>query len=882
MLNYDEVLDHIIEQVSRVVSLDAACILLIEGDTARVARWRGYGLFGHEGTIAAARFTVSSIPSLLTVLETGEAVIVSQVEAADPWLIQSSQSWVKAYVNVPIGTSSRSGPNQSADKKRNVIGFLHVASTTAGAYVGVEVDLLQVFVDQAAVALANARLFDQARLEIVERVRALKMERNFVSAILDTAGALIIILSAQGRILRINRACERISGYSLSEVRGKYFWDLFVPPEEKEGLANHFEKLRHGQVPSEYENSWITHAGEHRIIAWRNTALFDSAGAVEFIIGIGIDITERKQAEEALRESEERYALAALSASDGLWDWNLKTNKIYFSSRWKSMLGCREEEIGDSPIEWFSRIHPEDLPQLKADICDYLEGRVASTTPLKNEHRILHQDGRYRWVLGQGLAVWAENGQPTRLAGSQTDITQRKLAEAQLMHSAFHDVLTGLPNRTLFRERLEQAIEQANEDQAYRFAVLFLDLDRFKVINDSLGHLVGDELLVVVARRIKAQLRPDDMVARLGGDEFAILLSSIPSTDQVAAIAERIQLELAKPIVLQEQRIFTASSIGIAIGSADYDWPDEILRDADMAMYQAKSRGRARYELFRADMRTQLEEMWQLEAELRHALERAELQLYYQPIVSLVDGSLAGVEALLRWQHPERGLVEPIEFIPLAEEIGLIAAIGAWVLRAACVQMAAWHAAGSTSLRVSVNVSPFQLKQPSPLDTLPFEVELLPNLVKRVLAETGLSPQALELEITESIAMLNQEFSLAMVEALSELGVRIAVDDFGLGSALDFLTQFPISTLKIDQSFVRNMTGDSRDAAFIAAIIAMAHSLKLKVVAEGIETDAQLTLLKAQQCDEVQGYLLSRPLSATMITELLEAEQRLRARSREG
>ncbi len=882
MLNYDEVLDHIIEQVSRVVSLDAACILLIEGDTARVARWRGYGLFGFEGGIASARFKISSIPSLQTVLETGEAVLVGEVETTDAWVTQSGQSWVKAYVNVPIGTSAAVAQKQPANKKRMVAGYLHVASATAGSYVGVEIDLLQAFVDQAAVALANARLIDQARLEIVERVRALKMERNFISAILDTAGALIIILNAQGRILRFNRACERITGYSLNEVRGKYFWDFLIPPEEKERLVNHFEQLQRGQVPGDYENSWVTQGGDRRIISWSNTALFDSAGEVEYIISIGIDITERKRAEEALRESEERYALAALSASDGLWDWNLKTNKIYFSSRWKAMLGCREEEVGDSPIEWFSRVHPEDLPHLKAAICSYMEGQVASATPLKIEHRILHQDGRYRWVLSQGLAAWADNGQPTRLAGSQTDITQRKLAEAQLMHSAFHDALTGLPNRTLFRERLEQTIEQAKEDQGYKFAVLFLDLDRFKVINDSLGHLMGDKLLMTVARRIKTHLRPDDMVARLGGDEFAILLSAIPGAELAVAIAECIQAELAKPMILEEQRIFTASSIGIAIGSAEYDWPEDILRDADMAMYQAKSRGRARYELFKADMRTQLEEMWQLEAELRHALEREELQLNYQPIVSLVDGSLAGVEALLRWQHPERGLVDPVEFIPLAEEIGLIPTIGAWVLHTACAQMAAWHEAGFTSLRVSVNVSPFQLKQPPQSDTLPIEAELLPELVKRTLAETGLPPQALELEITESMTMLNQEFSLAMVKALNEMGVRIAVDDFGLGSALDFLTHFPISTLKIDQSFVRQMTGGSRDAAFIAAIIAMAHSLNLTVVAEGVETEAQLTLLKAQQCDEVQGYLLSRPLSNKAIMELLQAERRIGVGDRGG
>jgi diguanylate cyclase (GGDEF)-like protein/PAS domain S-box-containing protein len=591
------------------------------------------------------------------------------------------------------------------------------------------------------------------------------------------------------------------------------------------------------------------------------------------IVSVSRDITARQEAEEALRKSEERYALVALSASDGLWDWNLGTNEIYYSSRWKGMLGCQDDQIVDRLIEWFSRVHPRDWEQLKADIISYLEAEPQAA-PFRNEYRILHQDGTYRWVVSRGLAARDQSGRPYRMAGAQTDITQRKMTEAQLMHSAFHDALTGLPNRTLFRERLERAIEQAQEDQDYSFAVLFLDLDRFKIINDSLGHVVGDQLLIAVARRLKLELRVDDLVARLGGDEFAILLSGTPSPDEAVTIVERIQDELAKPVILDEHRVFTTTSIGIAMGSVNYEWPEDILRDADTAMYQAKAKGRARYELFKIDMRTQLEQMWQLEAELRHAIEREEFQLYYQPIVSLADGKIAGVEALLRWEHPQRGLIDPAEFIPLAEETGLISTIGTWVLQSACAQVAVWCAAGHEALRVSVNVSPFQLQQPPQTDVALAKTSILPELVKRTLADTGIRPEALELEITESLVMLNQEFSMGILRALSDLQVQIAVDDFGMGSALDFLRYFPINTLKIDQSFVREMTGKPDDAAFISAIIAMAHSLKLKVVAEGVETDAQLDLLRGQNCDEVQGFLFSLPLSAEEMTRLLQSGQR--------
>ncbi len=870
-LNYDEVLDHILEQVGRVTPHDAACILLVDGDTARVSRWHGYTQFGAEASIVSAALKISDMPDLDTVWETGLPVAVSYVEANDPWSHRFGQNWIKSYTTIPISVVPPSSSGE-AKQKELFIGFLHVDSATPGFFSQVGAERLLAFANQAAIALKNARLNDQARREIAERARALKWERNFVSAILDTANALIMILNKQGRIIRFNRACERTSGYSSDEVRGKYFWDFLIPEEAELARAN-FERLCRGELSGEeYESCWVTKEGEQRLIAWSDTVLLNNAGVVEYIVSTGLDITERKRMEKALRESEERYALAALSANDGLWDWNLKTNQVYFSPRWKAMLGYSEDEIGSHPVEWFSRVHPGDLEQLKADIIAHLEGQPI---PFKNEHRILHRNGVYRWVLSQGMAVRGADWQAYRMAGSQTDITQRKMAEKELMYNALHDALTGLPNRILFRQTLERSIERAKEDKNYLFAVLFLDLDRFKVINDSLGHMVGDQLLIVIAHRIEAHLRPRDMVARLGGDEFAILLDGIRDAGEATRIATYIQNELSRSVDLQDHTVFVTASIGIALSTVGYDWPEEVLRDADTTMYRAKAGGRARHEVFDIGMRTHAVAVWQLEAELRQAVERQAFQLYYQPILSLTTGQITGVEALVRWQHPQRGMILPDEFIPLAEETGLIVPIGIWALQTACTQTKAWHVAGYPSLRVAVNVSPYQFRQRPPLNDSLEKGSALPEVVGKTLRETDLVPQTLELEITESMVTIDNEFSLAVLNDLSTLGVKIAVDDFGIGSSLGFLKHYPINTLKIDQSFVRDMAEETDDATFITAIIAMAHSLKLKVIAEGVETEDQLAFLRAQQCDEMQGYLFSQPLPANTMTKLLQTGRRL-------
>jgi diguanylate cyclase (GGDEF)-like protein/PAS domain S-box-containing protein len=553
------------------------------------------------------------------------------------------------------------------------------------------------------------------------------------------------------------------------------------------------------------------------------------------------DISERKAAEEALRESEARYALAARAANDGLWDWNLRTDSVYYSPRWKTMLGIEDSAVVDTPEVWFHRVHEDDRARLQANLQEHLDGQ---TSHFESEHRMMHRDGSYRWMLSRGIAVRDESGRPVRMAGSQTDITARKQAERQLLYDALHDPLTGLPNRNYFMGQLERAFKEAPRRGSRKFGILFLDIDRFKLVNDSLGHLVGDQLLVSIADRLKICLRPGDTIARLGGDEFAVLVENLKSIDDATHIAERIQKELSLPFHVADQDVFTSASIGITLNNSGRGSPEDLLRDADTAMYRAKAQGRARYELFTQGMHNRAVEFLQMETALRRALERNELLVHYQPIVSLETGEITSCEALVRWQHPERGLILPMS---------------AWLLRTACAQVKAWQDAGLPRIRLAVNISPRQLKQ-----------ENLFNTVSQALFATDLGPDSLELELTESALMETTEETIKPLVELSAKGVQISLDDFGTGySSLVYLRRFPISKLKIDASFVRDITTDVGDAAIASGLIALAHSLDLRVTAEGVETMEQLEFLRRRKCDHVQGHVISPPLSAEECTEML-------------
>ncbi|AFY89499.1 putative bifunctional diguanylate cyclase/phosphodiesterase [Chroococcidiopsis thermalis] len=571
----------------------------------------------------------------------------------------------------------------------------------------------------------------------------------------------------------------------------------------------------------------------------------------------------RQQAESLFLKASERYDLVMQGANEGLWDWNLENHEIYFSQRWKAMLGYADDEIASTLDEWRDRIHPDDKAQFQLELSRHLDG---TTSHFEREHRILHKDGTYRWVLSRGLAVRNEEGQAYRIAGSQTDITDRHRAEAQLSHDALHDRLTGLPNRILFQERLEHVLQLAKRHNIFSFAVLFVDLDRFKTINDSLGHLVGDRLLMGIAQRLKACIRSSDTLARLGGDEFAMLIEDVDDKGDIIHLVERIQQEFKLPFHLNGQEIYANASIGVLIETADYDCAEDLLRDADIAMYRAKERGRGCYEVFDITMRDRAVAMLHLETDLRKAIINQEFQLHYQPIVALHNNQITGFEALVRWQHPDNGLIPPIEFIGVAEETGLILPLGIWVLQEACTQMRAWHEEfpSDPPLSVSVNVSGKQFAQ----------VDLV-DKIRQILVETSFDPHCLKLEITESTIVEDLASAKAKLIQLQELGIQVSIDDFGTGySSLSYLSRFPINFLKIDRSFIQDIDTSSERLEIIRAIVSLADSLKIDVVAEGVETASQLAQLCSLQPTSgqehfAQGYLFSKPLNRDAAKSLI-------------
>jgi diguanylate cyclase (GGDEF)-like protein/PAS domain S-box-containing protein len=559
---------------------------------------------------------------------------------------------------------------------------------------------------------------------------------------------------------------------------------------------------------------------------------------------------ERNRAEKALRESEERYTLAFQGANDGLWDWNLAENRIHFSSRWKSMLGCDDEKIGASPDDWLDRVHPDDRDGLVAAVRAHLDGE---TPHLEHEYRIAHSDGSYLWVLCRGLAVRDQAGIPQRIAGSQTDVTRRKIVEERLLHDAFHDALTRLPNRALFVDRLGHALQRAKRIRRDAFAVLFLDLDRFKVVNDSLGHMLGDEMLVEVGRRLRRCLRPSDTVARLGGDEFAILLEDLEDQEDVLAAVDRIHSEVRRPVRLAGRDVFTSASIGIVHGIAEYDLPETLLRDADVAMYRAKHAGRSRHVIYDAGLHGAAVARLELETDLRHAFDRGEFILHYQPIIELSSGRTIQFEALLRWACPKRGLVSPVDIVPVLEETGMILPVGLWVIRESCRQLREWRnrrSFGDAEVSISVNLSSRQFADVGLVDT-----------VASALRQFELPGSCLTLEITESILMDQPESAIHTLSRLRDLGVGVALDDFGTGySSLSYLQRFPINRIKIDRSFVRGIDSSKGDLEIVRAMLGLGHSLGISVVAEGIETEEQLSHLRLMKCEFGQGFLFSRPL----------------------
>jgi diguanylate cyclase (GGDEF)-like protein/PAS domain S-box-containing protein len=562
-----------------------------------------------------------------------------------------------------------------------------------------------------------------------------------------------------------------------------------------------------------------------------------------------------RDALKSLQESQERYALAARGANDGLWDWNMATSKIYFSPRWNHMLGYEESELWSGPEEWFGHIHADDCERVRAEIAAHCENK---TPEFVSEYRMRHKSGGYIWTLSRGIAVRDAGGKAIRMAGSQTDITEGKIA----------DPLTRIPNRLYFIDRLESALETARQRGTY-FAVLFIDLDHFKLVNDNLGHAAGDELLIDVAGRLRASIRASSrlgdpvqsVVARLGGDEFAILLGNIQHERDAAAVATRILDRLSEPFHIENRRMAVSASIGIALNCTGCT-PEDLLSNADTAMYHAKTNGKARFEFFNEGLREQAVTRFETETGLRKAIDEQQLVVYYQPIVTLRGLRIAGFEALVRWNHPERGLIPPGEFIPVAEDSDLILFLGRWVLRDSCRQMAEWQRrfGADPPLTLAVNVSARQLADPHLVEDVDF-----------ALAESGLNHNSLALEMTESSIMGDPVQTLAALNRLKKMNIQLEIDDFGTGySSLSYLQRLPFDILKIDRSFIQNLKAGDASVNIVKAILGLAHSFEMEVIVEGVETEEQLRCLEQLGCNYLQGYLFSRPLDADGAAELYQ------------
>ena len=641
----------------------------------------------------------------------------------------------------------------------------------------------------------------------------------------------------------VSPASTALLGYTPEELVGTKPLD-FVHPEEREAYGEILRALCEGRVKQTVtrqrykrkDGSWAWM--EVSFSLTRDAADGEPTGYVASLR----DISDRRAAEDALRMSEERLALALDSGSDGLWDLDLATGDVQLSEHWFSILGYGPNEMEPHIRSWGLLIHPDDAERARRFLTNHMKGL---TPTYECEYRLRTKSGAFVWLLARGKVVARDgDGRALRIVGTHIDITRRKADERQIEHMALHDALTGLPNRTLFRERLKLVAAQAALE-GRPFAVLACDLDRFKAVNDTRGHLVGDAVLRAVARRLSSVLRAGDTAARLGGDEFAIILDRLDAPYEASAAAQRVIDLVGQPIEIEGQVCGVGVSVGVALGRTEP--PDQIFKNADIALYEAKGAGRNAYRLFEEGMDAVVIARNLLEIDLRAAVRNNAFELNYQPITNIETGATCGFEALLRWRHPTRGMISPADFIPIAEDTGLVVPLGEWALREACMEAAGWP----RDVRIAVNVSAVQFQRAG-----------LEARVIEALEISGLSPDRLELEITESVMMQNAEAVVSCLMRLRALGVRIALDDFGTGySSLSYLRRFPFNKIKIDRSFIAEIA-DPETAAIVRAIVDLGQRNGAAITAEGVETETQLDLVRQEGCTEVQGFLISRPLSA--------------------
>ena len=698
----------------------------------------------------------------------------------------------------------------------------------------------------AELALLNHRLEDAvtARKAAEEQLR---QEKEFADAAIESLPGTFYMFSANGRMLRWNGNFEAVSGYVHEEILAMHPLD-FIVEKDRGAITNAIQRVFADGAEVMLEAEMRPKSGSVAPYVFTGKPLH--LGGETVLIGVGHDISERKRAEAQMLQAKERLDLALSGSGLALWDWDLATNMAYFNEGWTQLIGAPPREAifrGEEVVSWN---HPDDREIFSTAFDSVVKGGTADFIA---EYRILNEAGDWIWIFSRGKVTQRDaSGRALRMTGTSSNITQRKLAEERAEFLATRDPLTGLPNRMLLNDRLEQGIASAARNRT-RLAFMFIDLDRFKTINDSLGHHVGDELLKQVAARLSSCVRATDTVARLGGDEFAVILEDVRSDDGAHHVAANMIASLASTIFVGSLQLNTSCSIGIGLFPADGRDGATLMKNADAAMYSAKEKGRNNFQFFSADMNTRVIERLSIENYLRQALSRQELLLHYQPRIAFVNGTVVGVEALIRWQHPRRGLILPDKFISVAEESSLIVPIGEWVLETACRQVHEWQKSGMTELKLSVNVSVGQAR----------DGERLLHAIDNALTQSGLNARFLELELTESLLMQNIEEKVELLNRLGERGISLSIDDFGTGySSLYYLKKLPVDSVKIDGSFVRDIVQDPNDEVIIRAIVAMSHSMRLRVVAESVETDEQYTALKALGCDEYQGFHFSAALPA--------------------
>jgi diguanylate cyclase (GGDEF)-like protein/PAS domain S-box-containing protein len=706
--------------------------------------------------------------------------------------------------------------------------------------------------------MVRALLRRRAAARAPSLLSSASQEDHFRSAFTYSAIGMALV-SLEGRWLAVNQSVSAMLGYTPEELLQTTFQAL-THPDDLAADLEHVQRLIAGAIPTYTMEKRYLHKDGQIVCALLSVSLVrDGGGQPRYFISQIQDVTQRKQAEEALRHSEARLSLALAAVGQGTYDSDLATGAVRFSPECATMLGYPAEELSltfDAVLSW---VHPEDQAEALRARSEYLSGERAE---YRSIFRFRTASGGWKWLLCLGAIVERDaEGRPTRLVGTYTDITERKRYEEQIEYLASHDTLTGLANRSVLEDRLARAMARTDRHANTLLAVLFLDLDRFKVVNDSLGHQLGDLLIKAVAERICGCTRTTDTVARRGGDEFVVVIEELGSPEDLLAVVRKIQQALAQPFAIGGHQIFTSVTIGATLYPTDGTTIERLLANADAAMYRAKLEGGGGFGFYTAELGERTIERFSMESALRQAVERDEFELYYQPQIELAGGRVVGMEALLRWHRPGLGFVLPGRFVPLAEDSGLIVPIGEWVLRSAAAQVRRWRAEGLSGVRVAINVSARQFWQGS-----------LVRLVREVVEHYDLQPGDLELEVTETVIMRDIAQTIRLLVALRELGVLITIDDFGTGySSLAYLQRLPLQRLKIDQSFVHEIGISASANELVRQIIDLAHAMSLAVVAEGIETVEQLGLLKQWDCDEGQGHYFARAQDVGACRQLLVA-----------